>query len=244
MVSGVVWWNLRGWPGRINSAPPAVAPVEVWETTQRPEMSDTLRAETVRLRRSLHALEKRVSQLAASPQASVPVGEHPGPLPTDVTLKDRVQRLTDQVAALADRQRSMDLAATDRAFEGHTGPADQAQLATALDVALAYDTTLADQAIEAEWNQNRKNQYAHFFHTEDLAGAQLQAAECRTTLCRVEVALDNQDALAQLVHHFSGLLEPNAEGFLFMEDEDALYVTIYLSRGGYTLPAQGQVASP
>jgi hypothetical protein len=112
------------------------------------------------------------------------------------------------------------------------------------DVALAYNAVLENEAMDAEWEGHMQDHFGRFFRAEDLAGARLQAAECRTTLCRVEVLLDNQDALAQLVHHVSGLLEPQAEGVLFREDDNALHVQVYLSRGGYTLPVQGLQSSP
>lgn len=243
-VSAVAWWSISSWTGWGQPVSPASAPGESWELARRHAASDTLAPAIERLRRSLQALEERVSQLSARRPPSPPAGAGHSSLPRAGNLADRVQQLAEEVQALAERQQSIELAATDRAPEGPTAPAEHAPPATAMDVALAYDTTLQDEAIEAEWEQHRQDHFAHFFHSDDLVGARLQTVECRTTLCRLEVALDNQDALTQLVSRVTELLEPGAQGILFTEDEDPLYVKVYLSRSGYPLPAQSQRLSP
>jgi hypothetical protein len=111
-------------------------------------------------------------------------------------------------------------------------------------MALAYDTVLEDEAIDADWEGRMQDHFEQFFRAEVLAGARLQAADCRTTLCRIEVSLDNKVYLEQFMYHVSELLEPSAEGVLVMEDENDLHVEVYLSRGGYPLPAQGLRSTP
>lgn len=238
MISGIAWWSSRGTPGQIQPAHPTVASVEVRETVQQSAASAALQAETVQLRRSLHALEKQVKQLAASQVASVATEAQHKAGPADTALVESVQQLEDQVAALADRQKSTDLTATERAA------GQPAEHASAQDLALTYNTTLENETRDTTWEGERQSHFEHFFHAREVAGVRLQAAECRTTLCRLQVALDDQQAKAQLMHYMSALLEADAEGALVMEDDNALHVTVYLSRSGHTLPAQGLQSSP
>jgi hypothetical protein len=237
MISGVAWWSSRGTPDQIQPAPPLGASAESRDAVRQAAAPEALQAETAQLRRALHTLEKQVRQLTASQRASVAAEAQHEAGPTDTALVERVQQLEGQVAALADRQESGDLTATEGAA---AQSADDNSATPAQALALTYNTALDNEARDSTWEGERQSHFERFFHASRVAGARLQAAECRTTLCRLQVALDNQQAQAQLMRYMSALLEADAEGALVMDDDNALQVTVYLSRGGYPLPAQGQ----
>jgi hypothetical protein len=237
LLSGVAWWSSRGTSSQTPPAQPTVTSVESRETVRQAAAPEALQAETVQLRHAVHALDQQVRQLTASQAASAAPAAPHNAWSADTTIAKRLQQLEGQVATLADRQDSSDRTATEHAA---TPPADHTPATPAQALALAYNTTLAKEAYDTTWEGERQSHFEHFFHTLEVTGARLQAAECRTTLCRLQVTLDNQQAQAQLMHAMSALLEADAEGALVMDDDNALHVTVYLSRSGYALPAQSQ----
>lgn len=78
---------------------------------------------------------------------------------------------------------------------------------------------------------------SEFFSAPEAQGSEVKSADCRTTLCRLEVGLADLDARDRMLNRISSLLPPDAEGYAYVEDASDLEIQVYLSRTGVTLPS-------
>lgn len=108
------------------------------------------------------------------------------------------------------------------------------------DVAMAIAEDLGDQLrsepIDRGWNVAMRQHLDGFLGSPDLEGVALAAIDCRSTMCEVQVALADERARARLDMRVTGMLEADAELFVYYADDASLTPTIYLSRGGHRLP--------
>jgi hypothetical protein len=103
-------------------------------------------------------------------------------------------------------------------------------------VAESLEQDLVDQPADAEWAATMDERFGAFFGAQQLAGSRLGAVDCRSTLCRLEVSFTASGDREALIDQVSSLLEPNAQGFAHIEDDDDLEIEVYLSRQDTTLP--------
>jgi len=108
----------------------------------------------------------------------------------------------------------------------------EAQIQT--QVALLEGTLLAEK-LDSAWVNAAQLALNTTFHSETMAGVQLMKADCRTTLCRLELFLDGstapEDSFRKLVHASPW----EGQGFVQIDGESGKAV-VYLSREGYSLP--------
>lgn len=109
----------------------------------------------------------------------------------------------------------------------------------AREVADGFEQSLGEQPVDVEWAEGMQARFDQFFATEQVAGSHVGAVDCRSTLCRIEVSFDDQGGRDALIGEVSGLLEPNAQGFAHIEDDEDLEIQVYLSRQDTMLPVEG-----
>ena len=101
-----------------------------------------------------------------------------------------------------------------------------------------FDVLVEDEPVDAEWAEGMNNRITSLMQTEEMQGVKIPEADCRTSMCRLRVEVQDREARDRFVSAFSALLETGAEGFAHIESEDDLEVMVYLSREGEPLPTQ------
>ena len=101
------------------------------------------------------------------------------------------------------------------------------------------ETGLQYEQTDVQWSSKAKAEIENAFTTQELAGASVTDIECRSTLCRIEVAHVDRQPLAEfeillpktLAHILPQALMERVE----LED-GSTSTLIYLARDGYDLP--------
>jgi hypothetical protein len=78
-----------------------------------------------------------------------------------------------------------------------------------------------------------------FLNTEKLADIRLINGDCRATLCRIEVWIDNPEQMQQFETELPALIGaelPRMTTFTEEQDNGSSRITVYLARKGYKLP--------
>lgn len=111
---------------------------------------------------------------------------------------------------------------------------ERAEAQTQAQVELIEGTMLT-QKTDPEWANTAQLALHEVFQSEATAGILLMNAECRTTLCRMELVLDGsvspEDSFRKLTH----LAPWQGQGFVRIDPEGGSAV-VYLSREGDSLP--------
>ncbi len=103
----------------------------------------------------------------------------------------------------------------------------------------AIEATLRHEAIDATWVAQATDAIEQAMEDKALAGSELHDLECRSTLCRVEVAHQNPIARADFMLRFAmmvGPVLPSMTAQPIEGDDGSSTSSIYLARQGYELP--------
>jgi hypothetical protein len=103
----------------------------------------------------------------------------------------------------------------------------------------AIEATLRREAIDATWTAQATDAIEQAMGDKALEGSVLHALECRSTLCRVEVAHQNPIARADFMLRFAMMVGPVLPSMTVQPiegDDGSSTSSIYLARQGYELP--------
>jgi len=179
---------------------------------------------------------------ARSPGAAEPGG---GALRAEVSaMRGAVQQLGRTNASL---QRDLDRAAAERAAADAAREAAsetarvEAEDPTAPDreaseMASRSDAKLRGEPVDKGWSREKHEQIAAFFARPPLTGTKLEAVDCRTTMCRVQLAHASNDDRKRFIQSFSDLAGPTGMVFAHIEAADDLEIEVYVTRDGVALP--------
>jgi hypothetical protein len=168
-----------------------------------------------------------------------------GALRAEVTaMRGAVQQLGRTNASL---QRDLDRAAAERAAADAAREAAaetarvEAEDPTAADreaseMASRSDAKLLSEPVDKEWSREKHEQLAAFFARPPLTGTKLKAVDCRTTMCRVQLAHASNADRGRFIQSFSDLAGPTGMVFAHIETADDLEVEVYVTRDGVALP--------
>jgi hypothetical protein len=166
------------------------------------------------LRAELNALQRTVQQLSRSSaglRQDVDVA---------ITTRDASEEAQAQAAAAA-RLASEDPSAGDR---------------EAAELASRCDAKISSEPVDPEWSRAKSNEFDVFFARAPLVGTKLKAADCRTTMCRIDIAHNSSDDRARFIQSFSDLAGPTGMVFAQIEAPNDLDVVVYVTRDGIDLP--------
>lgn len=101
---------------------------------------------------------------------------------------------------------------------------------------ITLNETLEREAVDPKWRAEMDERTKGVFAAAGR-GTSLLSLDCRTTLCRANVQLDDPEAKANFTRRVSDLLQKGAEGYVYMEGPDDLTLEVFLTREGHRLPA-------
>jgi len=152
-------------------------------------------------------------------------------LRSQLTQVERDQNLRSQEEGLAQPIADTEAnAATLTPEEEQTRAEAQIQTQVAL-----LEGTLLGEKPDSAWVNTAQLALSTTFHSETMAGVQLMKADCRTTLCRLELFLDGSTAPEDSFRKLGHASPWQGQGFVQIDVESGKAV-VYLTREGYSLP--------
>lgn len=152
-------------------------------------------------------------------------------------LKARLSALESEVTEVKSAARGVDEATREGEAEEAARPAvEQDPEEAATQLAHALDERLDTEPVDPEWKGTVSNKLTTYFAAEHAAGSSVKKAECRSTMCRVEVAHESMDAKDRFVDHVSSMLPPRSQAFVHIEANDDLDIEVYVLREGQSFP--------
>ncbi|HEX3760951.1 MAG TPA: hypothetical protein VHW23_19790 [Kofleriaceae bacterium] len=103
-------------------------------------------------------------------------------------------------------------------------------------MATRCDAKVASEPVDKEWSREKNTQFVAFFARAPLAGTRVRAVDCRTTMCRIQLAHATVGDRGRFIQSFSDLAGPTGTVFAHIETEDDLDVEVYVTRDGVGLP--------
>ena len=97
------------------------------------------------------------------------------------------------------------------------------------------ENSLFSESPDADWSDLAETDLFNAVNHETVEEFELIAAECRNTLCRLDLEFNNgrfEDGMM----HLKGVLPWNGEAFLQVEDVNSGYATLYIAREEFSLP--------
>lgn len=160
-------------------------------------------------------------------------------------MKEDLEALRGEVArARAERGRAAEVAeakakATDERA-AHTAEPRHPRRDTA-EVAHSLDTHIAEEPVDAAWGHSAEASIHDALRAETFAGSSLVRAECRSTLCRVEVAHDDPAAADRFFEQvrFSPPFDRGAGVVTRVGEGASRRTVVYMAREGRALPPLG-----
>jgi len=151
-------------------------------------------------------------------------------------LEQRLERLFTAQQALTQQSDSPALR-TDTTEDASLTTADDGA-ARAEQAAVQVTQTHTAQAVDPTWSAQAETAIAQSFlrHGKEIPEAVLLDTECRTTVCRMEVAFENDVTRNQVLLHLPHMIPWNSQGFLHV-DAQTKTVLFYVAREGERLNA-------
>lgn len=104
-------------------------------------------------------------------------------------------------------------------------------------VLITLNETLERETVDPKWRAEMDERVKGFFAAAGR-GTSLLGLDCRTTLCRANVQLEDSEAKANFTRRISDLLQKGAEGYAYMDGPDDLTLEVFLTKAGHPLPAK------
>ena len=152
-------------------------------------------------------------------------------------IAQAITKLTTQLAKVR-RERRAGPVREDTAETRPSTPEEEVKRADAqvnAQVDLIEDMMRAE-APDPTWTDAAELSLQGMFHREEPTGFYLVHAECRTTVCRLELSLDGSVSPAESFRNLVHLMPWQGQGFVRIEDGESAAVVVYLAREGYAFP--------
>lgn len=93
------------------------------------------------------------------------------------------------------------------------------------------ESEIATQDIDMAWSSTAENQILRGFSERFPEGSNMVAVNCRTTLCRIQVVHDSQEAKEHFIEQFPDTIPWDHEGFFYnTEDNGVVSSVAYITR--------------
>lgn len=217
VLAGVIFWTYEGHDASHESA---AIPLDRFDDSAKqdiPEDMEALRTETERLKGSRNDVERLSAELSS--------------------LRSTLAKVSQDQASIA---QSIDQASSPEApGEAATlefTPEEELERADAQTQAQfeLIDGTLLAEESDSDWASSANLTLHEAFQSEDMKGLALVGVECRTTICRLELSLDNASP-EESFHHLVHLTPWQGQKF-FRINEEKGEAMVYLAREGHSLP--------
>jgi hypothetical protein len=181
-------------------------------------------AAAVEMHRALTALSTQHAQVQQVQKVPAP---DQTPVPRTVAREHRAQR--------ADPAADESATAPERTPEEEVA---QVEAQTQAQVELLAGAVLAEPS-DPEWAQTVQQALEQALQREDMRDLYLVSADCRTTLCRLELSLHGTTAPEEGFRRLTHFAPWPGQGF-FRFDPESGEAVVYLAREGHALPQQPQ----
>jgi len=108
---------------------------------------------------------------------------------------------------------------------------------TANNRAKAYEAVLRAESVDREWSAAMQTRLQEFFRSDMAVGSSMQHVECRSTMCRIEIASQSKTARETFMQGVSSMSPPNSQGFAHIDTDESLEFVVYITRDNHQLPS-------
>ncbi len=238
MLAGAVIGGLSMQTGHFSAERSEVPPLPSAPTEQlvTDQELDTLRNDIVYLKQDtrIDTLKREIAHLKQDKQKMQQVSTH---------LAQELAQLRLQVEQAAETFSNSSVRATpsekaeEVPEEPETIPADAEQYRqdqSEAQVTLLEDTILTEEP-DPQWAKTAKQSLYDAFDEVEPNGFVFQSADCKTTMCRLSLYLDQDVDASEAFRRMSTTMPWEGAGFARISDETG-EVEIYLAREGHQLP--------
>ncbi|WP_437679082.1 hypothetical protein [Sorangium sp. So ce131] len=104
------------------------------------------------------------------------------------------------------------------------------------EAAATLDAAVRSEGVDRDWSSAMESRIGKFFNTDKATGSSARRVDCRSTLCRVEIAHESIGAREHFVERMPYMISPRSMIFAYIEDEDDREIVVYITREGHPLP--------
>ena len=97
-----------------------------------------------------------------------------------------------------------------------------------------FELKYTSQSDDPEWSMDTENAIQDLFTNESFDGAQLGSVDCQSSLCRLELNYDSENARDEFLAKAAHTEPLNTEGFFHLA-EDGQTTVLYVARNGHPL---------
>lgn len=156
------------------------------------------------------------ARVAPRPEARLTVTEAPGESPPVRPSQEHREELVARAATVSEEEAEQ----IDHLYAGVE----------------KLDEQVETEAPDAAWRRAAEARAAEVLARNELQGVSIQKVECGTSVCRLGVGFEGEQAREGFIRHFEELLEPDSEGFAHSEGEEDTQIQVYLARASMRLP--------
>jgi FtsZ-binding cell division protein ZapB len=99
-----------------------------------------------------------------------------------------------------------------------------------------FEETIFTEGTDPEWSKDAELALDMAYQSEEMRGVEAVDAECRTTVCRVQLFLDGSTPSEETFRNLVDLTPWEGQGFVRIDEGDSSQVVVYLARDGHSLP--------
>jgi hypothetical protein len=110
----------------------------------------------------------------------------------------------------------------------------QTEAEKTLFLAHQFELKYASQSDDPEWSEETENSIQDLFTNAAFAGADLVSVDCQTSICRLELNYESDDARDDFFAQAPNTAPLNSEGFFHLA-EDGETTVLYVAREGHRL---------
>lgn len=161
----------------------------------------------------------------------------------DLAVRTEIASLRTEIASLRAETRRSDTRADEPDTPTAEPPGPRRDNPYASLPAVERDVAIADDLHVAMTNESTDGSWSHATETAfltalaDIDTADVVDLECRSTLCRVELAHPDRDGRLSATDTFTAAIPWEASGYVHMVSSEPPTSVIYVARAGHQLPA-------
>ena len=99
-----------------------------------------------------------------------------------------------------------------------------------------YDDALGSESVDREWSSAMQTRIQEFFRSDKAVGSSVQRIECRSTMCRVDIASQSKAARQAFTQTMTELTPPGSQGFAHIDTDESIDFSVYFTRVNAQFP--------
>ncbi len=100
---------------------------------------------------------------------------------------------------------------------------------------------VASEPVDNDWSGWAESEISVAMNQMQTDGVTIANSRCYSTLCKVELSMDEMMTFDRALHAFSSAVPWKTEGFFYVDENDPSFVVTFIAREGMALPSASTV---